>query len=97
VISRLHAWAVERSWRLACGGRDVLDEACADLEGQRSSGELDANFYAGNLSFFRYEDSSETIHFRSHSSLALRNCHAQALNPRKARTTCSSDCPRMRS
>ena len=24
-------------------------------------------------------------HVRSHSSLALRNCHAQALNPRNAR------------
>ena len=26
-------------------------------------------------------------HVRSHSSLALRNCHAQALNPRNARAT----------
>ena len=31
------------------------------------------------------------------SSLASRNCHAQALNPRKAREICSSDCPSTRS
>src|ERR1019366_6178376 len=35
-------------------------------------------------------------HVRSHSSLALRNCHAQALNPRNARATWLSVCPRIR-
>ena len=30
---------------------------------------------------------SASGHVRSHSSLALRNCHAQALNPRNARAT----------
>jgi hypothetical protein len=35
-------------------------------------------------------------HDCSHSSLALRNCHAQALNPRNARLICWSLCPRIR-
>src|SRR5579872_514749 len=37
-----------------------------------------------------------STHTRLHSSLARRNCQAQALKLRKAREICSSLCPRIR-
>lgn len=61
MISQLQKWAAERGFRLACGGVRVLQEARAELNRQRSTGELDSNFVAGNLDFFLYESSSESI------------------------------------
>ena len=61
MISQLQDWAAERSFRVACGGVRVLQEVRAELARQRSTGELDANFYTSNLNFFRYENSSESI------------------------------------
>jgi epoxyqueuosine reductase len=61
MIGQLQAWAAQRGWRLACGSARLLDEARAELERQRGTGELNASFYAGNLNFFRYESSSDRI------------------------------------
>src|SRR5215469_16213283 len=47
--------------------------------------------FDGSLLFGR-----RLAHDRSHSSLALRNCHAQALNARKDRAICWSLWPRTR-
>lgn len=61
MISRLQKWAAERGLRVAFGNVRVLHEVRAELIRRRSTGELDANFYASNLDFFRYENSSESI------------------------------------
>ena len=61
MISRVQQWAAERGFRVACGGVRVLHEVRAELARRRSTGELDANFYASNLDFFRYENSSDSI------------------------------------
>lgn len=61
MIGQLKDWAVERGFRVACGGVRVLHEARVELTRQRSTGELDANFYTNNLDFFRYENSSGSI------------------------------------
>ena len=61
MISHLSKWAAQRGYQVACGGVGVLYEAQAELARRRSTGELDANFYTGNLDFFRYEHSSENI------------------------------------
>ncbi|MFB3814640.1 MAG: 4Fe-4S double cluster binding domain-containing protein [Terriglobales bacterium] len=61
MIDALNQWAVERGYRLACGGVAVLHDVRAELERRGSSGELDAAFRENNLGFFRYEKSSETI------------------------------------
>lgn len=61
MISQLQKWAAERGLRVAFGSVRVLHEVRAELIRRRSTGELDANFCAGNLDFFRYEHSSESI------------------------------------
>jgi epoxyqueuosine reductase len=61
MISRLQEWAAERGFQVAFGSVRVLQEVRADLVRRRSSGELDATFYANNLDFFRYENSSENV------------------------------------
>ena len=44
---------------------------------------------------FNFYGSCAPAHLCSYSSLVLRNCHDQALNPRKARVICASDWPRI--
>ncbi len=61
MLSRLETWAGERGFRVACGGVAVLREVRAELARRRSAGELDAEFCAGNLGFFRYESSAASM------------------------------------
>ncbi len=58
MYSHLQTWAKERGFRIAFGDVRVLSAAREELTRRRSAGELDSDFYADNLTFFRYEDSS---------------------------------------
>lgn len=60
MISQLQRWADEHGLRIAFGSVEVLHQVRAELVARRNTGELDASFYANNLDFFRYENSSES-------------------------------------